>query len=341
MLRSLSVKNVLHFLTAMFVIFSSMFPESIRLKDLNNPDFDIHVHGERLYIPEEVSTYIYSLKDYSLKGKFGKKGEGPGELRGEIYIDFQKDKLLVESAGKISYFNLEGTFISELIFPEKTFVKRISTVGDKFAGFGGTQVDGGVNYIVLSFYNNEMKKMGEITRTKSNFQKDGTIEFMNGTFNFKVYQEMIYVQYLGEEMNLDVFDKDGKLLFKIGDPYFKNKKVSEKDKKEAMDYFRKFWPRLYTNRQRVKFSDKWGGVGTFFFDESKNFLYIITYNCDSQGRYLFYKYKPEGKFIKKFYLDVGYRDIWAPFPLDIENGKLYQLVENDDEGWDLVIRDLK
>jgi len=52
---------------------------------------------------------------------------------------------------------------------------------------------------------------------------------------------------------------------------------------------------------------------------------------------LFYKYGTDGKFIKKFYLDVGYRDIWAPYPLDIENGKLYQLIENyEDEEWDLL-----
>lgn len=336
------MRKVLYLLIIILFFFSKIFADTITLKEINNPGFDIHVHGLRLYIPEVIKTYIYSIKDFALKGMFGREGEGPGELRGEVYINYQKDRLLVESAGKISYFDLDGEFISEHIFPEKTFVKRVSPVGDRFAGFGGTVVDNGVNYIVLSFYDNKMKKMGEITRTKSNFQKDGTIEFMNGTFNFKVYKERIYVQYLGKEMKLDVFDRSGKFLFKIEDPDFKNRKVSEKDKKDAMEYFRKFWPRLYTNRQRVKFSDEWGGVGTFFFDELKDLLYIITYACDSKGKYLFYKYDPEGKFKKKFHLDVGYRDIWAPYPLDIENGKLYQLIENyDDEEWELVITDLK
>ena len=50
------------------------------------------------------------------------------------------------------------------------------------------------------------------------------------------------------QMKLDVFDSEGRFLFKIGDRDFVNKKVSAKDKKAAMDYFRKFWPRLCSSR---------------------------------------------------------------------------------------------
>jgi len=331
--------SLIFFIFHFFIL--SVSGKAVRLKEINDPGFDIHVHGSRLYIPEESRTYIYSLKDLKLLGSFGKQGEGPGEFRGEVYINYQKGKLLVESAGKISFFTLDGLFMSEHIFPEKTFVKRMTPVAEKFVGYGGTVVDSGTNYITLFFYDKDMQKQGEITRTKSNFQKDGTITFMNGTFNFKIFKDLIYVQYLGQDMKLDVFDRDGVLKFTVRDPEFRNKKVSEKDKKDAIDYFRKFMPELYTRRQRIRFSDKWGGVGTFFFDESDNSLYIITYAQDKTGKYLFYKYGTDGKFIKKFYLDVGYRDIWAPYPLDIENGKLYQLIENyEDEEWDLIIKNL-
>ncbi len=335
------MKNVLNLMIILLILAISIYSETIRLQEITNPEFDIHIHGDRLYIPEASNTYIYNMKNFSMTGMFGKKGEGPGEFRGEVYINYQKERLLVESAGKISYFSLDGEFFEEKIFPQKTFVKRISPVGERYAGYGGTKVENGINYIVLSFYNEKMEKKSDFTRTKSNFQKDGTIKFMSGTFNFKVYKERIYVQYLGDEMMLGVFDQAGQFLFKIGDPDFKNRNVSGKDKKEAMDYFRKFMPNLYTRRQRIRFSDKWGGVGTFFFDESEDSLYIITYVKDITGKYLFYKYTTDGKFINKFYMDVGYRDIWAPYPLDIENGKLYQLVENDDdEDWDLVITDI-
>jgi len=327
------------FLSLLYLISSAA--GTIRLREISNPEFDIHIHGPRLYIPEGNTTFIYSLTNYSLIGKFGKEGEGPGELKGEICIVYLKDKLIVESADRLTTFSPDGKFVGEQIHREKSFVRRLTPVGNQMAGFGGTVTDKGKNYIVLSFFDRKINKTRDFTRTLSNFQKDGSITFMMGTFNFKVFQDRIYVQYLGKEMKLNVFDNTGKFLFKIGDPEFNNRKVSAKDRREAMDYFRKFWPRLYSNRQRIRFSDFWGGVGTFFFDEAESMLYVITYARDKEGKYLFYKYDPDGKLKRKFYLDVGYRDIWAPFPLDIENGKLYQLLENpDDEEWDLVIRDL-
>ncbi len=42
---------------------------------------DIKIDEERIYITQHEEIYIYSLKDYRLIKKFGRKGEGPGEFK--------------------------------------------------------------------------------------------------------------------------------------------------------------------------------------------------------------------------------------------------------------------
>jgi hypothetical protein len=40
----------------------------------------VQVDKNQLYITDGASVFIYSLKDYQLQKKFGKRGEAPGEF---------------------------------------------------------------------------------------------------------------------------------------------------------------------------------------------------------------------------------------------------------------------
>ena len=334
------------FLSFVFLITSSTLwcKKVAILSEINNPGFDIKVDGSRLYVPEGHQIFIYSLKDYKLVKKFGRKGEGPKEFRGEIYLNVQPECLLVESEGKISYFTKDGKYIREIVRPEKGRIKGMAPLGKRFVGKGTSFTDpkDKVRYNTISFYDSEFKESSQITKTRSRFQTDGSVMFMNGTFNFKVFNSNIYVQYHGKEYRLDCFDQNGKLKYSITDEKFRNRKVTYLDRKRAFDYLKKYMPWVYRQKERVKFPDFWGGVGTFFIDSKRNRLYIITYIKKDNTRSLFYMYDLEGNFIKKFFLAVGDRSIWAPYPLDIEDGKLYQLMENiDREEWELHITPLK
>ena len=85
--------------------------------DLLKPEA-IAVDNEYIYITEGASVHIYSLKDFTLKKKFGKPGEGPQEFKlfpgVALRLTVLPDYLLLESMGKLSYYTKEGNFKKEI-----------------------------------------------------------------------------------------------------------------------------------------------------------------------------------------------------------------------------------
>ena len=64
-------------------------------------------------------------------------------------------------------------------------------------------------------------------------------------------------------------------------------------------------------------------------------VYIQTY-LKENGKDEFFIYDLNGKFLKRLFLPVVYRNSLKPFPYTIMNNRLYQLIENEDaEVWEL------
>lgn len=91
-------------------------PLPLPLSDLRNPE-KIFVDGDRLYITEFPTVYIYSLTDFRLVKKFGRGGEGPQEFRGQIHLSVQPGYIMVQSTGKVSFFTTDGDFKNEFKSP--------------------------------------------------------------------------------------------------------------------------------------------------------------------------------------------------------------------------------
>ena len=121
----------------------------VPLPQLQKPNA-LAVDDNQLYIADGTSIYIYSLKDFSLKKKFGRDGEGPKEFKRKIYvIDIQHDYIVVNSLGKISYFAKDGKFIKEMRTPPQHI--RFRPLGEKFTGVG-TFVEDQVMYQGINIY---------------------------------------------------------------------------------------------------------------------------------------------------------------------------------------------
>ena len=115
MLRKISIAV----LAALFLGFPLSGTRVAVLAELNDPGFDIVVDGDRLYVPDGSAVFIYSLTDYRLITKFGRRGEGPGELMGEVALTVLPDILFLSSKGKIFHFGKNGDFIKEIACPEE------------------------------------------------------------------------------------------------------------------------------------------------------------------------------------------------------------------------------
>ncbi len=99
------------FLIVLLLFMSNVYASKIvSLPEIFEPS-SIVVDSNQIYIVEGTTIYIYSLEDFNLKKKFGRKGEGPQEFKDDIIsIEVKSDYILVNSLNKVSFFKMELLF---------------------------------------------------------------------------------------------------------------------------------------------------------------------------------------------------------------------------------------
>jgi len=302
----------------------------------------IQVDSTRLYVAEGASIFIYSLKDYRLVKKFGKEGQGPGEFpinpRLPISLDVSTDDIIVNSMGKLSYFSKDGTFKREIKCTITSLL--FQPMDDQFIGMGQI-LDNQKLYNTVNFYDSNLKKIKEIYRADTGLKGPGRgIEVLQKVFWFQYYDNKIFLP--GEDdAAIDVFDRNMNKLFTLRVESQK-RKVTEEFKKEVIDYM-KTSPRtkdLYEALLKpVQFPDSFPTIQFFF--GADNILYVLTWIRENEKNQ-FHTFDMKGKFLKKLWIPLVYQSYLEPFPLTVNNGKLYQVIENmDEETWELHVSEIK
>lgn len=310
------------------------------LSELLKPDL-LTVDQYQLYVAQGATAFIYSLKDYKLIKSFGKRGEGPTEFKVApqlpIFLMPVNDEIVINSIGKLSFFTKKGAFKREM----KTigFNMVFLPIGKKFAGIGIKQEDR-IIYRTLNLYGSDLKLEKEFFRAKRELQLGaGTINILERSFSFYTYDNKIFVS--GKKgFVIDVFDEKANFMFSINREY-QPLTFSNEDEKNYLNYL-KSHPSSRNNFENIKhrlhFPETYPVIYTFFVSANK--VYILTYKKKDNKNELFI-YDTKGKFIKATYITVLSRDPVEPFPMWIENQKLYQLVENENEEWELHIVEIK
>jgi hypothetical protein len=325
------------FLLILFIT-TFAFTEVVKtFPDLMRPG-RIMVDKDKLYILEFPHIYIYSLDDFRLIKKFGRQGEGPQEFMGGLNITAYTDHIIVNSQGKISYWTKTGEFIREKKCPFAGGVEPLGAdmyVGNGFRR-GDTERD--KNYNTIDLYDSNFKKIREIDRTEASFQNRGFTVFAQ-TYYFinSRTKNMIYV--IGKEgFEINVFDENAKKLFTIKEDY-KTLNVTKADEKEAHEYFKKTFPRLYeANKHLIKFADYKPAIRNFLEYDKK--VYVETYHV-KDGKVEFYVFGQDGKLLKRVFLPIVKQDFRTNYPYFIDGGKLYHLVESEDEElWELRVTEV-
>lgn len=309
----------------------AQFPE------LANP-FLFYPDDGRIFITEGVTTFIYSARDYKLLKKFGKEGEGPGEVmlrRGggttEIYLVIQPDHIINTSIDKLIYFSKNGEFIKE----KKTsaIAMFLTPIGEFYAGFKYTRGDGGNRIASILVFNSQLEKTRTIYSQVHNWSGPN-VEFNPLVVEpplFEVGGDVIFVA--NEELTfLRGYSTGGGILFEITP---KNKPVpfTQKDKDEMIAQYKRttFWKRYYEIRKSMfKFPAYFPPIRFFNLDRPGKKVYIST-NKTAEGERTWLVYDFKGNFIKEITLPA--EGIFQFF-----KGKCYRLAENEDEEiWELFI----
>jgi hypothetical protein len=320
----------------------------VTLPEINKPDRDIYMDNERLYVTESTTINIYSLKDFKLIKRFGKQGEGPREFKidqqrglGSVILNVHTDAILVNSVGRLSWFKKDGTFIKEMKLPNP-FSFALQPFGNNFVGLGLEQ--GKVIFWALNIYDENLIKIKTLAKSEHTFQRGKGLKVLATNPTHAVYKDKLYTAW-ENDIDIKVYDTGLKELYAIKHS-LKRVKVTEDDKKKIIDYLKNTPPSkdYFEFLKPIKFPDFYPSVWSIFV--TGDILYVMTFSSDDSEegiqKYDILLFDLKGKFLKKIVLPLKMKDPLLPSPFIIHKGKLYQLVENEDEEeWELHISEIK
>lgn len=309
---------------------------SVPLPDVLKP-LIIEVGGDDLVIAEGAEISIYSLKDFKLIKKFGKAGEGPAEFKltlGVLGLDIKlyPDYILVNSLNKVSYFTRKGEFIREKpISTSSMYDFRDKAVGTvmafsekpsrwfKLFNAKGEELKSLCSHIEPVIHGQNATLLDFVGQVQPRMEISGSRIFIAGK----------------QTIEIGIYDENGKFLKAIKRDVEK-KALTEEEKKQVIEgykvhpLYRNFWDRM---KSGIKSPDFFPAYKTFLVSGQK--VYIQTFT-QKKGKTEFLVFDEDGKYLKTYFLPLAYENVLIPYLYTIDSGKLYQLVETEDE-WKLLI----
>jgi hypothetical protein len=341
-----------------FITSSISAVQIIPLEEVNRP-ISINVDDACIYIVEFPCIYLYSLKDFKLVKKFGKSGEGPGEIMGfnSVHLYLQPDKIMLSNSFKIMYFSKQGDFLKEFK-SNPSFWGAVIPAAGNFVSLNRVSSKS-IYFQNISIYDSELKKIIDIYQGEYWFQhltqsKKNSLPLDIQFPQFHVYDNKIFLKGLEEDFIINVFDASGHKLYSINREY-KKIKMTEADKKRYLDYFKtsRIFGKAYDQmKPRLEFPVYFPALQTFSVADGK--IYAVTYGKkNDKTEVLVLDLK--GKLLKTVFLPLHQRDDELAMTLEnrvsrqvtnssfaIKNGKFYQVLENQDkESWELHIHEIK
>ncbi len=252
-------------ITIILIIILGIFSHAAKvgtLTDVLKPQC-IQVSGDRLYIMEEATIFAYSLKDLKLLSRFGKKGEGPGEMKATVQyynnISVLEDKVFVDSIDKILYFSKDGKFLSEKRKP--VGLHQIIPVGKNLVASKLADMVDKVQYSSVYLYDENMKLIKKLYTHRSPTQS-GLLshEMIFDIISVSVSDDKIFIEKSRDGFKIDVFDSEGKLLYAI-DKKVPSLKVTKKHRETALTelkadpFIKAIGFERFTQRMKLEYPD--------------------------------------------------------------------------------------
>jgi len=169
-------------------------------------------------------------------------------------------------------------------------------------------------------------------------QRTGKINILSRSLVYQTHSDKIFIT--GKEgFGLDILDNTGKKLYSIARKDYKKRKFTSEDEKKFREVLKSRFKVQYDRfKSRISFPDYFPEIFNFFIADNK--IYISTWKWKNE-KIEFFIYSLKGKLLKHLFIPFVFQNALQPYPAVIKNGKLYQLIENDDEEWELHITDIK
>lgn len=323
-------------ISLILLISSCIFAEKLAVLPEVLQPFKMSVDGNRLYITERETVYLYSMENFKLLKKFGGKGEGPGEFRKPPRVRIYPEYLfLVDSRSKrISFFTKDGVFIKGIRTPKD--IGSIYFVGKNFIGTTG-DIDPKTMVTTdrINLYTNEfkfIKKLYNWQGHQSVFLGKGSnkkidLQVIIDYFDYCVYNGRIYLADTSKGFFIAVYDSNGNKIYDIKKDY-KKKRITDK---YIADYKKSFRKSRDSKNFNLKFREYFPAFQRFEVNSGK--IYVWTYEKkDSKAELIILDLK--GNVLKRTFL--SWRQSYS-----LDHYKYYYLFENEDEGTELHLEIIK
>jgi len=321
-------------------------PKTVALKEVLKPDMML-VKNSQLYILEGTSIFIYSLEDFHLIKKFGRQGEGPVEFMARPFgapmtISFFEDKLVVNSSNKVSYFSLDGKYVTEEKSPPNTVFFRVK---EGYLGIGPAQTENNKIYICYRLFDKEFKNPKILYQSEISLGQNTEFNVpMNALNYYPIYEDNIFIVEGKKGFFINCLDFKGNQLYEIEKKEFEKIEVTKTYKEKTMKWFQQdpFYKKVFPQiKDSIKFKEFFPPIKSISVDN--DLLYIIT-NKTKDGLWECIVMNLKGKELKRVFVPLQDSDPFTYYPLlyFIEKGKCYSLKENQEsDTWELFVTPVK
>lgn len=325
---------------SLLILASFVFAEKIvPLPDLTKAE-GIQADGGQIIVTSFPQVFIYNLKDFKLLTKFGKAGEGPQEFFRFVKAQFHPtnpDWVIVGSHDKMSFYTRKGEYVKDFRSKYVRWGDCLWPVADNYVGTLTTLEKGTNEILCLNLFGPDLQQKKEFIRWEGCIGPFASkrINPSDSTFSggeYTIYDNKIFVLLRVDKGNIEVFDSEGNKLYTINHGY---KRIPLK--KSDRDAFNKFI------KEHPRFSNRWE-----LFKDAMNYpeyfpatramaiandkIYVFTNNrIPEENKYEVVIFDIKGKFLKNTMVPFYKKNIQEHFPFSIYNGKLYQLVENENK----------
>jgi len=322
------------------------------LTGILKPNF-LRINGNGIFILEQATIYIYSIKNLSLIRKFSRKGEGPGEIKishfYSISMKLLPDHIFIDSVDKILYFSKKGKLIEERKKPAG-LVTQMLPVRKNFVVKDLDRSDRKTEHMTLSVYDSEMKKIKELFRQKSPVQARSTV-MIPDSLHFCICDNKIFVEKSTRGFFIDVYNAKGKKLYQIEKKYEKVN-VTNSDKEEVLRLYKadplvkQIGYENLKNRIQFIYPDSYPAIQSINGFGEK--IYVKTFKKqDNKEEYVVMDLK--GNVLRRIYMPrVEKAPLMARLNgidlqiYSIHKNKFYYLKENEDEEeWELHVKEIE
>jgi hypothetical protein len=332
----------IHWILFLIVFSTIAFAEKMAVfPDLKRPQ-SIIIDHDRMYIPDCPEIYIYSLKDFKLIKKFGREGAGPGEFKPSVIhfkINVQPDYIFVNSSHKASYFTKEGNLIREM---------NAGGIGHGFFAFGDRLVgrreiqEGNTSWTTLTLFDSRLNPLKELSRIRFGIDEK-EVKVLQSSTIVEASKDKIFT-IMSPDFEIKIFDYNGKLLHIIKRENPEERvKVNESHKKAVHEYMKLRWRGYPGIKDRFAFPVYLPAIWDlkYLCRKENEELYVLSRKTRDNETECFV-FNIRGKPLKKIYLPLKEKNVYQLFPFDIKDGKLYQLIENEEtENYELFVTEIQ